>query len=352
VHADRALARSLDTELAATGAALAAGRVNRAQAEVIVKVLDDLAKCARWFEEDRAEHPDPTRDPASAPQLPDGLLEQAEAYLLLAARTEDARRLRVTGAQLLERVAPEVADEALGRRLAAEERAARARMRLVLRDNGDGTHSGSFTVPDLHAAMLSKALDALCSPRVTKSGEPGHYVDADGQRVPRAEQRGQAFCLFLERYPVDRLPANGGLDATVVVTLSWNALTDWYATAGLDTGGVVSAGEARRLMCSAGILPAVLGGASEVLDLGREQRLFSKAQRRAVNLRQPECTAAGCSRAAAQCEAHHLVPWSRGGPTDLAHAANLCPWHHHRAHDPRYDLRRHPDGSLSFHRRT
>jgi len=266
--------------------------------------------------------------------------------------TRDAPALRKAGRHLLEVVAPDVADEAEGRRLAAEEREAAARMHFTLRDNGNGTHTGRFTIPDLHAAMLTKALDAFCSPRATKPGEPGHHRDAGGGPVPRPEQRGQAFCALLERLPADALPKSGGLSPTVVVTIDWSALTSWYATAGLDTDDRISAGEARRLMCGAGVLPAVLGGASEVLDLGREQRLFSKAQRRALNLDQPECQAAGCSRPAAWCEAHHLVPWSEGGRTDLAMAVNLCPWHHHRAHDPRYDLHRHPDGSLTFHRRT
>ena len=297
------------------------------------------------FERDRTEQPEPGQAPVEVPALPADLMQRAEAVMIESAATCDAAALRRAGQHLLEAVAPEVAEEALGRKLAAEERAARARMRLVVRDNGDGTHSGSFTVPDLHAAMLAKALDALCSPRATRPGEPGHHLDAEGERLPRPEQRGQAFCAFLERFPADRLPSLGGRNATVVVTIGFESLTEWWATAGLDTGGRISAGEARRLMCGAGILPAVLGGASEVLDLGREQRLFSKAQRRATDLAQPACVADGCVRPAAQCEAHHLVPWSEGGRTDLAMAVNLCSWHHHRAHDPRYDLDRHPDGA-------
>jgi hypothetical protein len=30
----------------------------------------------------------------------------------------------------------------------------------------------------------------------------------------------------------------------------------------------------------------------------------------------------------------------------------LCPHHHHLAHDTRYDMRRLPDGKVSFHKRT
>jgi hypothetical protein len=115
----------------------------------------------------------------------------------------------------------------------------------------------------------------------------------------------------------------------------------------------ISASQARRLACTAKILPAVLGGASEVLDLGRARRLFSPAQRKAMAIRDVTCRAEGCEIPAAWCEAHHAnKPWARGGKTDLADGALLCSFHHHRAHDHRYQTRRQPTGDLTFHRRT
>jgi hypothetical protein len=45
-----------------------------------------------------------------------------------------------------------------------------------------------------------------------------------------------------------------------------------------STGELVIAGEARRLACTASVVPVVLGGAGEILDLGRARRLFSPAQ--------------------------------------------------------------------------
>ncbi|MDN4163661.1 HNH endonuclease signature motif containing protein [Nocardioides sp. SOB72] len=48
-----------------------------------------------------------------------------------------------------------------------------------------------------------------------------------------------------------------------------------------------------------------------------------------------------CERPFAWSEIHHLIPWARGGDTDLD-AIPLCSWHHHRAHDPRWHLTQHP----------
>ena len=50
----------------------------------------------------------------------------------------------------------------------------------------------------------------------------------------------------------------------------------------------------------------------------------------------------------AWCEAHHRIPWLRGGRTDLRDLVPLCGFHHQRIHDPAYDRRYRPDGTISF----
>ena len=137
-----------------------------------------------------------------------------------------------------------------------------------------------------------------------------------------------------------------------MVTIDLQALADQLGVATVgDTP--ITADQARRLACTAGILPVVLGGESQVLNLGRSRRLFSPAQRKALALRDQTCRAEGCDIPAAWCEAHHAgTPWAAGGRTDLADGVLLCSWHHHRAHDHRYHSIRLPGGDLRFHRRT
>ncbi|WP_192903959.1 HNH endonuclease signature motif containing protein, partial [Nocardioides albidus] len=93
-------------------------------------------------------------------------------------------------------------------------------------------------------------------------------------------------------------------------------------------------------------------GKGEILDLGRKARLFSKAQHRALRLRDRRCRAEGCTIPAAWTEAHHLQPWSQGGHTDLDDAVSLCNHHHHRIHDHAYTHGRLPNGDIRFYRRT
>ena len=138
----------------------------------------------------------------------------------------------------------------------------------------------------------------------------------------------------------------------MIITIPLQTLQNGLGTAQSGTGEPITAGQARRLACTAALVPAVLGSTSEVLDLGRTARLYSPAQRRALGLRDQTCRAQNCTIPAPWCEAHHADPWSRGGKTDLDNGDLLCHWHHQRAHDTRYTTTRTPDGDIQYHRRT
>ena len=176
-------------------------------------------------------------------------------------------------------------------------------------DDGHGKTYLRGTLPTAQAAMLKKMLHALSAPK--------HLTATEGTSVesrPGPERMGRAFCELIERYPADKLPQAGGVNATVVVTLSYESLVGQIEQAGiLDTGERISPGQARRLACDAGIIPAVLGGNSDVLDLGRKRRFHTKAQRLALAIRDGGCTADGCDWPPGMCHAHHEKLWSQGG---------------------------------------
>ncbi len=142
-------------------------------------------------------------------------------------------------------------------------------------------------------------------------------------RVSRSPPRSSTAspCASSSKHcPPTRCPAAGGVSATIVVTMTLEQLTaslSEHGVCALDTGGVLTAGEARRLACTAGIIPMVLGGRSEPLDLGRKRRLHSPAQRLAMAHRDGGCTAVGCDRPPSMCQAHHDTPWSLGGGTTV-----------------------------------
>lgn len=90
---------------------------------------------------------------------------------------------------------------------------------------------------------------------------------------------------------------------------------------------------ARQLACTGKIIPMVLGSASQPLDVGRAQRIFPRAIRRALHVRDRGCIVPGCSKPATWCEGHHIDPWKDGGSTALKNAVLLCRHHHGAVHN-------------------
>ncbi len=71
------------------------------------------------------------------------------------------------------------------------------------------------------------------------------------------------------------------------------------------------------MACDADLIPAVLGAHSAVLDVGRNQRLFTAARRRALILRDRGCAFPGCDRPPEWCQGHHILSCAPGGTTAL-----------------------------------
>jgi hypothetical protein len=274
---------------------------------------------------------------------------RAENALLALALDHDARDLKQIGKRILDVVAPEVGECHEATVLAAEEARADAGVELVLVDDGSGRCHGRFEAPSHVGKMLKRHLLALANPARHTEDE---LKDDTGQWKPLRRRLGEAFVEYVERYPEDRTPQTAGVSATVVVTMTLEQLLAESGTALLDDGARMSAGQARRLACEAGIIPVVLDSRSVPLDMGRRTRLFTRPQRIALGLRDGGCTARGCETSASGCHAHHDDPWSRLGLTDLANGRLLCPRHHRLAHDSRYAMTIHADNTVSFTRRT
>ena len=304
--------------------ALAAGHIRPEQARVIIRWVDRL--------------PDTLDAPTRA---------RAEHHLLDQAKEHDAKALNRLGKHLYEVVAPEEADAYEAKILEREEAAAAKACHLTMFDDGEGKTRGVFTLPTLHGAALRKMLHALMAPK--------HQAATQGtgvERRPTPEAMGRALCELIERYPAHKLPHTGGISATLVVTLDLDVLLGRLDKAGLlETGEKISPAQARRLACEAGIIPAVLDGNSQPLDLGRRRRLYTDYQRLAMHLRDRGCRAEGCDRTSG-LHAHHKHRWADGGRTDLAAGVSLCPWHHARAHDGSYQTTYHTNGTVTYHRRT
>jgi hypothetical protein len=309
-------------------AGMATGVVNAAQARVLVEALDEL--------------------PAD---LEPGLVAKAEAYLVEQAEQFPPAQLKTLGLKVLEVIAPDVAERHERERLERAEAHAARKTSLRFRHRGDGTTDLHARMSDAVAGRLRTYLDALTAPRRDHLERNNNRDEASGERVGRDRLLGEAFGALLEHLDPAALPRHGGKATTVVVTIDLERLLSRLGAAGLGTGEQVTASEAMRLACTANLVPMVLGGRGEVLHQGRAKRLFTPAQRLAMAVRDKTCRAAGCTVPASWAEAHHRHPWTQGGKTDLDDGVSLCPWHHHRAHDPAYTTEYLASGGVRFHRR-
>src|SRR6185503_17756619 len=95
---------------------------------------------------------------------------------------------------------------------------------------------------------------------------------------PHTTLLGHGLMELLEHH-LSELPSQNGSPFTLVVTIGIDALRSGLGVAALDTGHRISAGEARRLACRAGLIPMVLDGDSMPLDVGRERGGCSTATR-------------------------------------------------------------------------
>jgi len=329
------LATSLEESAPATRTALAEGEVSSEAAGIIASAMERL--------------PD---------ELTDTERGAVEASLLRDARTLEPARLRRSATRALaaaERSAAEV-DADQDRLLATRETRAYAAARLTMIDHPDGTTTGQFTVPTLAAQMLKKVLDAMVSPRRdhlransgnddVDSADSGGSAsapapvslserDRDWADLDWVQKRGRALVEILEHLPTDQLSSRTA--ATLIVTTELDTLRGGLRAAGCEAGFDLSAGEVRRLACTSGIVPAVLGGESVPLDLGRRRRHFSEQQRTALAVIYETCAEEHCGRPFSWCEIHHDHAWEAGGLTTLDNAIPLCGFHHRLIDDARY----------------
>lgn len=307
-------------------AAALAGEVSSHQARAITKVLADLPE-----------------------ELATATLQEAEAAMVGYAREFDSHGLSKLANHLLEVLVPEHAERLEAARLERAERRARRTRELNFFDTGDGSVLIRGKLPRLAAQTLMAQVDALAAADRRRGMD---RLDPLAEDLTPAMRRADALIALSEAAARHQdAPSHGGDRPRIVVSMPLSGLQDLAARAGLvGSGDAVGAGELRRLCCDAELVPVVLGGSSEVLDVGRAQRLVTAPIRVALNLRDGGCTFPGCDKPPAACEAHHLVPWQEGGATSLDNLTLLCPHHHgiveptHGPQDRRWQIRLGADG--------
>nr|WP_081902862.1 HNH endonuclease signature motif containing protein [Lentzea aerocolonigenes] len=182
-------------------------------------------------------------------------------------------------------------------------------------------------------AKYEALLDLLAKPRPTTA-------DEGPDPRTREEREGDALAELVDlMLRADQLPEHGGEPVTLTLTMPYEDLANQVGHATLDNGDRVPVEQVRELACNAGIIPMVLGGAGQPLNVGRKTRTFPAAIRRILVTRDRGCAFPGCGRPPRQCDAHHITHWANGGNTSVDNAVLLCRHHHTLIHQSKWDVR-------------
>ena len=233
----------------------------------------------------------------------------------------------------------------------------RARKNRV--ETSEGNASGGPADQGLFDLVGAEALDADCDGEgFFTAAPPERWEDRQRREVDALIAALQAALTLKDR---GVLPDAGGARPQVLVTIDFETLAGRLAAhpdlppppdipdrladqhpPGETRGPVISHGAftgpidpriLRMWACDADLIPVVLGGEGEVLDIGRAQRPFPPAIRKAIIARDRGCAAPGCDFPPSWCEVHHIRFWKEhSGPTSVDNGVLLCSHHHHALH--------------------
>lgn len=201
-------------------------------------------------------------------------------------------------------------------------------LHLNRRSDGDGgILKGTFEDAALFDAIAA-AIDAQAKPRT-----------ADDNRS--APQRQAEALAEVCGYVLDHgdLPETGGKRPHLNVLIRLEDLEARCRSAMLDFGGGLRPESLRMLACDCAVVPIVMDGRGQPLDVGRITRTIPDGLRRAVAARDLGCAHPGCNRPPSWCEVHHVRAWEDGGETKLSNCVMLCKIHHRLLHHSEWLVR-------------
>lgn len=288
------------------GAAVAAGRIGRDGAALIIRLLDALSD-----------------------RVPFRLLDDAERALAAQAVGLELHALQKVLLRVEAHLDPDGVEP--------KEEELRARTSVSIRQDASGMIMLRGAFDPARGAVLVNLIEAVVTAELGRERDAGTKGNGLPPR-PIPVMQADALLAICEHYTGCDQTGRTLPGATVIVRVNLEDLQSGTGVGIID--GVdqpVSIGTVRRMAAGGGVIPMVLGGESAILDFGRDRRLFSTAQKRAITARDGGCV--GCGAPPGGSKVHHIEWWAHGGKTDHDNGCLLCDACHHLIHDHGWEIR-------------
>jgi hypothetical protein len=268
------------------------------------------------------------------------LLRHAANRLVHDALTTDADRLY--------RLARSMRDELDAAGITDRERARKNARYLRITPLPDGMHRLTGLLDPESAATIHGFFDQLTGPR---RGGPRFVADTDREHAqtiiddPRTTDQimhdgfVDAIRIANETAPDSMLGTKRHSVRILVTQDAVNRRTGHGRIEGHPDP--ISIETVERHLCDTGTLPIAFDDNGQCVNVGREQRLFTRRQREGLATRDGGCLWPGCDRPPTWTEAHHINHWHRDdGLTNIADGILLCRHHHMLLHDSHWEVTR------------
>ncbi len=252
-----------------------------------------------------------------------------EAELLAAAEKEPAD---VFGRTLRDHVNERSAGEDLEER----RRRQRAQREANIKQESDGMYKLFGKFDPVAGARIETALAGMAK-------QLWHDEDPKNRATP-AQRYADALEQLVTRRGAGTGTGTGKAQRTnLLVIANYDLVAEQLVDARLVDGTPLAPSELLKIALDANILLALFDTKSQPLWLGHKYRHASVGQRIALAARDGGCAVCGASNSF--CQAHHVIWWEDGGPTDIDNLVLLCSdCHHKQVHERGAQLTRGPDG--------
>jgi hypothetical protein len=232
------------------------------------------------------------------------------------------------------------------------ERLRRKRSFVIGRENLEGLTPFSGLAEPVFAATLRAAIGDRTAPTrqprfldaadLPEGGSADAIIDVADDPRSRDQRNYDVLAGLLTAGIRADSATSGPLHSTATVTVVVRAsdLASGTGPAWLeDVREPVSAALAAEIGCDSGITLIGAADNGQPLWMGRRDRYFTAAQRKALAVRDGGCVWPGCNAPPSWCHAHHVVHWQQNGPTDIDNGVLLCAFHHHLLHTGDHRMR-------------